>query len=150
MTIKFLLMVNKQGQTRLAKYTDPSMTTEQKRSLESEVVRKCITRSTEDCSVVEHRGFKVIYRRYASLFFMMGIDEAENELICMELCHCLVETLDKYFKNVCELDIMMHIASVHIIVDELLANGCIAETSKVAALETLNTMTKTDPEAALL
>jgi AP-4 complex subunit sigma-1 len=44
MTIKFLLLVNKQGQTRLAKYTDSSMTTEEKRALEGEIVRKCLTR----------------------------------------------------------------------------------------------------------
>ena len=42
--INFILLVNKQGQTRLAKYTDSSLTTEEKRVLEAEIVRKCLTR----------------------------------------------------------------------------------------------------------
>lgn len=44
MAIKFVLLVNKQGQTRLARYTDSSLTTEERRSFEAEVVRKCLTR----------------------------------------------------------------------------------------------------------
>ncbi len=44
MTIKFVLLVNKQGQTRLSKYTDSSLTTDERRALEAEIVRKCLTR----------------------------------------------------------------------------------------------------------
>ena len=44
MTIKFVLLVNKQGQTRVAKYTDSSLTTDERRALEAEIVRKCLTR----------------------------------------------------------------------------------------------------------
>ena len=29
------------------------------------------------CSFTEHRNFKVVYRRYASLFFLVGIDDEE-------------------------------------------------------------------------
>lgn len=29
------------------------------------------------CSIFEHRAYKVIYRRYASLFFMVGVDDDE-------------------------------------------------------------------------
>lgn len=29
------------------------------------------------CSFVEHRSYKVIYRRYASLFFLVGVDGGE-------------------------------------------------------------------------
>ena len=45
MTIKFVLLVNKQGQTRLAKYTDQSLSVEERRALEGEIVRKCLARS---------------------------------------------------------------------------------------------------------
>lgn len=53
MTIKFVLLVNKQGQTRMAKYTDSSLTTDERRALEAEIVRKCLTRVDKQvCSVV--------------------------------------------------------------------------------------------------
>ena len=45
MAVKFVLLVNKQGQTRLAKYTDQSMTVEERRALEGEIVRRCLARA---------------------------------------------------------------------------------------------------------
>lgn len=43
---------------------------------------------------------KVVYRRYASLFFVMGIGSSDNELVALEIIHRYVELLDKYFGNV--------------------------------------------------
>ena len=48
--VKFVLLVNKQGQTRLAKYTDASMSVEERRALEGEIVRKCLARSEKQVS----------------------------------------------------------------------------------------------------
>ena len=44
----------------------------------------------------------MLYRRYASLYFIIGIDNDDevNELSYLEFIHNLVETLDKYFENV--------------------------------------------------
>ncbi|PRW56326.1 AP-4 complex subunit sigma [Chlorella sorokiniana] len=134
MTIKFVLLVNKQGQTRLAKYTDSSLTTDERRALEAEIVRKCLMRVDKQCNFVEHRSWKVVYRRYASLFFLVGIDDEENELGILEMIHCVVETLDKWFSNVCELDIMFSLETTHHIIDEMIANGCVVETNKANAL----------------
>lgn len=98
--MKFLLMVNKQGQTRLAQYFD-FKSIEERTALESEIIRKCLSRTEMQCSFMEHRGLKVVYRRYASLYFIVGFEEGEeNELGMLEFIHALVETLDKYFENV--------------------------------------------------
>lgn len=43
---------------------------------------------------------KVVYRRYASLFFVCGISAADNELAMLEIVHRYVEVLDRYFGNV--------------------------------------------------
>lgn len=43
---------------------------------------------------------KVIYRRYASLFFITSITPGDNELITLEIIHRYVEVLDRYFGNV--------------------------------------------------
>lgn len=48
----------------------------------------------------------------------------------LDFIHCLVETLDWHFGNVCELDIMFHLDQVHLILDEMVCNGCIVETNK--------------------
>jgi len=137
-----VLLVNKQGQTRLAKYSDQSMTVEERRVLEGEIVRKCLARAERQCSFVEHRNYKVIYRRYASLFFLVGIDNDENELAILEFIHCLVETLDRYFSNVCELDLMFNLEMAHFIVDEMLMNGRIVETNKQNVLAPVQLLDK--------
>lgn len=38
--------------------------------------------------------------RYASLFFVCGITNTDNELITLEIIHRYVEVLDRYFGNV--------------------------------------------------
>jgi len=132
--IKFILLVNKQGQTRLAQYYS-YLTISERVGLEGELVRKCLSRNENQCSFIEYRDYKVIYRRYASLYFIVGVEGEEvNELAYLEFIHTLVETLDKYFENVCELDIMFNLEKAHFILDEMVMNGCIVETNKANIL----------------
>lgn len=42
----------------------------------------------------------------------MGIDSSDNELITLELVHHFVEVLDRYFGNVCELDLIFNFHKV--------------------------------------
>mmetsp|Transcript_61644 Transcript_61644/g.70694 ORF Transcript_61644/g.70694 Transcript_61644/m.70694 type:complete len:144 (-) Transcript_61644:2447-2878(-) len=140
--IHFVLMVNKQGQTRLAQYYKQT-TVKERIQLEGELIRKCLSRTELQCSFWEYRDYRIIYRRYASLYFIIGVDnEEENELAYLEFIHTLVETMDKYFENVCELDIMFNIEKAHFIIDEMVMNGCITETSKPAILRPLHDMEK--------
>eukprot|EP00401_Gymnodinium_catenatum_P070572 CAMPEP_0117508134 /NCGR_PEP_ID=MMETSP0784-20121206/26790_1 /TAXON_ID=39447 /ORGANISM="" /LENGTH=153 /DNA_ID=CAMNT_0005303675 /DNA_START=66 /DNA_END=528 /DNA_ORIENTATION=- len=145
--IRFILMVNKQGQTRLAQYYE-YLSVRERVTLEGELIRKCLSRSEAQCSFVEYRQYRVVYRRYASLYFIVGTDNDENanELALLEFIHTLVETLDKYFENVCELDIMFNLEKAHIILDEMVLDGCIIDTNKAAVLNPLYLMEKT-PEA---
>ena len=45
--IEFILLVNKQGQTRLSQYTN-FKSIKERSSLEGEIVRKCLSRSTDE------------------------------------------------------------------------------------------------------
>jgi len=137
--ISFILMVNKQGQTRLSSYYQ-WLNKEERIALESEIIRKCLSRSEFQCSFVEYRGFKVIYRRYASLFFILGTradidagpggENRENELGLLEFIHTIVETMDKWAGSICELDIMYQLEQVHTLLDEMVMNGYIVESNK--------------------
>ena len=73
---------------------------------------------------------KVVYRRYASLFFIAGCASTDNELITLEIVHRYVEQMDKYYGNVCELDIIFNFQKAYFILDELLLAGEMQETSK--------------------
>ena len=61
--------------------------------------------------------------RYASLFFIAGVDSEDNELIALEMIHRYVELLDKWFLNVCELDIIFGFQMAYTILDEVLIGG---------------------------
>lgn len=56
--IKFILMVNKQGQTRLAQYYE-FLSVKERVALESELIRRCLSRNEGQCSFLEYRGYKV-------------------------------------------------------------------------------------------
>lgn len=45
---------------------------------------------------------QIVYRRFASLFFAVATDMADNELATLDLISQFVEILDRYFGNVCE------------------------------------------------
>ncbi len=37
---------------------------------------------TLQCNFLEHRNYRIVYRRYASLFFLVGVDGDEVWLAC--------------------------------------------------------------------
>lgn len=135
--INFILLVNKLGQTRLAQYyTDMPLV--ERRTLESELVRKCLSRDESKCCIVIYRNMKIIYRRYVSLYFIIGTDLSdENEYVYYTFIHLLVETLNSYFEKVCELDIIMNIEKAYFILDEMVQNGQILEANKAKIIEPL-------------
>mmetsp|Transcript_10227 Transcript_10227/g.11693 ORF Transcript_10227/g.11693 Transcript_10227/m.11693 type:complete len:174 (-) Transcript_10227:360-881(-) len=160
--IAFILMVNKQGQTRLSSYYQ-WISMAERVALESEIIRKCLGRSELQCSFIEYRGYKVIYRRYASLFFIVGTtpqqpgseietgngpqssgiyENTTNELGMLEFIHTLVETMDKWAGSICELDIMYQLEQVHFLVDEMVMDGFIYETNKANVLRPLDLLEK--------
>ena len=103
--------------------------------MEGEIVRKCIRRTDKQCNVVDYMEYKVIYRRYASLFFVLGVDHVENDLAMLEFIHATVEALDVHFGNVCELDIMYQLGTVHFILDEMLsASGHVIDINRANVL----------------
>lgn len=63
-------------------------------------------------------NYKLVYRRYAGLYFTIAVDVNDNELAYLETIHLFVELLDRYFGNVCELDIVFNFNKVSILFSE--------------------------------
>ncbi|EHH61229.1 hypothetical protein EGM_19188 [Macaca fascicularis] len=134
--IKFFLMVNKQGQTQLCKYYE-HVDINKRTLLETEVIKSCLSRSNEQCPFTEYKDFRLIYRQCAALFIVVGVDDTETEMAIYEFIHNFVEVLDEYFSRVSELDKMFNLDKVHIILDEMVLNGCIVETNRERILAPL-------------
>lgn len=86
------------------------------------------------CNVVDRGDEKVVYKRYASLYFIACTDPDDNELLTMELLHLFVEVLDSYFSNVCELDLIFNFTRSYWILDEIFISGELQECSKAAII----------------
>ena len=80
----------------------------------------------------------MVYRRYASLFFIAGCSSSDNELATLEIVHRYVEQMDKYYGNVCELDIIFNFQKAYFILDELLLAGEMQESSKKNVLRCIS------------
>lgn len=78
------------SQTRLAKYYIP-LDDADKRTLEYDVHRCTSGRDPGFAAVADYKGAKLIFRRYAGLYFTLGADAADNELVLMEAIHLFVE-----------------------------------------------------------
>ena len=63
-------------------------------------------------SLIGGSDYKLIYRHYATLYFVFCVDSSESELGILDLIQVFVETLDKCFENVCELDLIFHMDKV--------------------------------------
>ena len=81
-------------------------------------------------SFIEWNDMKIVYKRYASLYFCCAIENTDNELITLEIIHNYVELLDNYFGSVCELDIIYNYEKAYFMLDEFLIAGEVQETSK--------------------
>lgn len=101
-----------------------------------------LTRKPKMCNILEYNDHKVVYRRYASLYFICGItNNQDNELLTLEIIHRFVETMDTYFGNVCELDIIFHFDKAYDILNELImCDGSMAESSKKEILNNIHAM----------
>lgn len=97
-----------------------------------EITPLVLARPLKLCNFLDWKNIKLVYKRYASLYFLCGVDASDNELIVLETIHHFVEVLDRYFGNVCELDLIFNFHKAYYILDELLIAGELQEPSKKA------------------
>ncbi|EHY61123.1 uncharacterized protein HMPREF1120_09060 [Exophiala dermatitidis NIH/UT8656] len=137
MAINYLILLSRQGKVRLAKWFT-TLSPKEKAKIIKDVSQLVLSRRTRMCNFLEYKDTKVVYRRYASLFFIAGCASTDNELITLEIVHRYVEQMDKYYGNVCELDIIFNFQKAYFILDELLLAGELQESSKKNVLRCIS------------
>ncbi|KAJ1769663.1 AP-2 complex subunit sigma [Coemansia sp. RSA 1813] len=136
--IRFILVQNRQGKTRLEKWYG-NYSEQERNKLKAEVHRTVASRDQKHQSnFVEFHNHRIIYRRYAGLFFCFCVDTNDNELAYLEAIHLFVEILDSYHGNVCELDLVFNFYMVYAVLDEIILAGEIQETSRSVILNRLD------------
>ncbi|KAK5577386.1 hypothetical protein RB653_002327 [Dictyostelium firmibasis] len=134
--IKSILIINNHGKPRLIKFYEHYNEDKQQQIIR-ELFLLVSKRTERSCNFLEvgnnsnifDKDTKIIYRHYATLFFIFCVDSSESELSIIDLIQTFVESLDKCFENVCELDLIFHIDKVHYILDEMVMGGLVLETN---------------------
>ena len=145
--IYFFLVINRQGKTRLSKFYTP-VDHQEKFTMIQEVQKSVAVRDTKSQSNFlefqwkSNQIIKLIYKRYAGLNFIIGVDKNANELAALEMIHFFVETLDKFFGNVCELDLIFNFYKVYHVLDEVFLGGELQEMSKPLILARLTQLSR--------
>ena len=120
---------------------------ERKSHSQSPVVRE-LALMLVHCSLIGGSDFKLIYRHYATLYFVFCVDSSESELGILDLIQVFVETLDKCFENVCELDLIFHFDKVQYILQELCMGGMVLETNMSEIVTRIDEMNKLEKNEA--
>jgi AP-3 complex subunit sigma len=128
-----VLVFNNHGKPRLIKFYEHIGEEQKQQNLIREIFKLLLRRNERMCNFVEGGKLwgadtKIIYRQYATLYFVFWVDESESELGILDLIQVFVETLDKCFESVCELDIIFNVDKVHYILQEVVMGGMVLET----------------------
>ncbi|RKP36128.1 adaptor-related protein complex 3 sigma 1 subunit, isoform CRA_a [Dimargaris cristalligena] len=132
--INSVLIFNTQGKPRLTKfYQQIDVDLQQKiiKEIHSLVARRpaIACNFLEGSKLLGGADTRIIYRNYATLYFVFVVDSSESELGILDLIQVFVETLDRCFENVCELDLIFHFEEVHYILSEIISGGMVLETN---------------------
>lgn len=139
--IHAVIIFNTSGVPRLTKFYSPIHRSSQ--TLVQKIYQLISGRSPSLCNFLdapeledflgqqepEGERLRVVYRSYATLHFVFVVDEAESELGILDLIQVFVESLDRAFENVCELDLVFHFDEVHHILAEIIQGGLVLETN---------------------
>ncbi|XVF17894.1 hypothetical protein REPUB_Repub10bG0164100 [Reevesia pubescens] len=114
--IKAVMVMNTQGKPRLAKFYE-FLPVEKQQELIRNVFGVLCSRAENVSNFIEAESIfgpdsRLVYKHFATLYFVFVFDSSENELAVLDLIQVFVETLDKCFKNVCELDVVFNYSKV--------------------------------------
>ena len=119
----------------------------EKKKITRELLQTVLAWKPKTCRLLEQRNLKILYKRYASLYFCCTTEDQDNELITLEIVHCHVELLDKYFGSACELDTILNFEKAYFILDEFLLAGEVQEISKKNVLKAIQQTDRLQEEA---
>eukprot|EP00536_Pseudo-nitzschia_multiseries_P002104 jgi/Psemu1/235375/estExt_Genewise1.C_280047 len=132
----FIVLMSRQGKIRLSEFFH-SYTESEKRRILRDIAADILPRAPKMCNIIEKGPYKFVYRRYASLYFVVGVPVGMNELIVLEQIHLFVEALDGYFNSVCELDLVFSLHKSLLILFEMFIGGMLCESNKREVLKAI-------------
>ncbi|KAK5667387.1 hypothetical protein QVD99_005989 [Batrachochytrium dendrobatidis] len=91
--IEYFIVFSKYGKMRL-KRLFKTVSSGKKSQIMNDTMAQILKRTNAMSNILDFRGSRLIYKRYASLYFCASIEENDNELITLELIQRYVQLLD--------------------------------------------------------
>ncbi|KAI9106218.1 AP complex, mu/sigma subunit [Phlyctochytrium arcticum] len=132
--LKAVMIFNNHGKPRLMQWYQ-QMDVKAQQDMLKEIFRLVCKRPDHVCNFLEGSALlggqdtKIIYRHYATLYFVFVVDSSESELGILDLIQVFVESLDKIFTNVCELDLIFRPDEISQMLSEVISGGLVLETN---------------------
>ncbi|MCL7035820.1 hypothetical protein MKW94_027613 [Papaver nudicaule] len=139
--IEAVVVMNTQGKPRLTKFYD-YVPLEKQQELIRSIYGVLCSRAENVSNFIKADSIFGPYKHYATLYIVFVFDSSENELAMLDLIQVFVETLDKCFKNVCELDVVFNFSKIHTILNEIVFGGQVLETSSTEVMKAVEEITR--------
>ncbi|KAL2460134.1 AP-3 complex subunit sigma [Abeliophyllum distichum] len=149
--IRGVIVMNDRGKPRLVKFYEFQPAEKQQELIRS-IYRVLCSRAENVSNFVKvdslfGQDVRLVYKTFATLYFVFIFDSSENELAMLDLMQVFVEALDKVFSNVCELDVVFNFNKVHTILDEFILGGQVLETNSSEVVKTVEEISKMERAA---
>lgn len=153
--IHSILIFNNDGQPRLVRFYSPLPVHHQQLLLTQ--VHQLVRQRTEQQSSfltippllqqtysTDSKDIRIIYRHYATLYFVFIVDQNESELGILDLIQVFVQVLNRCFKDVCELDLVFHWQVLQIALEEMIQGGMVIDTNITKIITAIDAMNNED------
>uniref|UniRef100_A0A8C7JIS8 Adaptor related protein complex 3 subunit sigma 2 n=1 Tax=Oncorhynchus kisutch TaxID=8019 RepID=A0A8C7JIS8_ONCKI len=152
--IKAILIFNNHGKPRLIRFYEYFA-----EDVQQQIIRETfhlvskrddnVCNFLEGGSLIGGSDYKLIYRHYATLYFVFCVDSSESELGILDLIQvCYITLLYTYHLQVCYITLLYtYPLQVHFILQEVVMGGMVLETNMneiVGQVELQNRMEKSE------
>merc|ERR1712062_414246 len=83
---RFMILFSRQGKVRLHKWFS-AIADKDRKKISKDIVNIVLQRRPKMCNFIDFMGHKIVYKRYASLYFCCAVDPDDNELEVLEVIH---------------------------------------------------------------
>ena len=83
-----MILFSRQGKVRLQKWFH-AIADKDRKKISRDIVNIVLQRRPKMSNFVDFMGHKIVYKRYASLYFCCAVDQDDNELEVLEVIHRL-------------------------------------------------------------
>ncbi|XP_041996090.1 AP-3 complex subunit sigma-like isoform X2 [Salvia splendens] len=132
--IRGVIVMNDQGKPRLIKFYE-FQPPEKQQELVRSIYRILCSRAENVSNFVNADSLFgpnvwLVYKTFATLYFVFIFDKSENELAMMDLMQVFVETLNNCFRE------------IHMILDEIILGGQVLETSSEEVVNAVDAISR--------